>query len=74
MGRDLHFPTMVGGVNCHKEARSAGTAKEETLIYRREKLRRGAVHRPPADRAARRADQREERGGARIAVLGSPCR
>jgi hypothetical protein len=31
--RNLYFLTIVEGVNCYKEARSAGTAKKETLIF-----------------------------------------
>jgi hypothetical protein len=36
LSRNLYFLTMVGGANCHKEARSADTAKKETLILPKE--------------------------------------
>ena len=32
--RDLHFPTMVGGVNRRNEAHSATTSEKQTLIFR----------------------------------------
>lgn len=31
--RDLHFPTMVGGVNRSNEADSATTSEKQTLIF-----------------------------------------
>jgi hypothetical protein len=31
--RDLYSPRMTRGEKCHKEPRSAGTAKKETLIF-----------------------------------------
>jgi len=33
MSRDLYSLRMAEGVNCHKDARSAGIAKNENLIF-----------------------------------------